>query len=79
MECARPAISLEIVSERAAVWRFLRQSRMDPFTAAERMRLHRTCRGNGLRVVLVLLHETELMNSFSIDPPRLTYVRALPG
>jgi hypothetical protein len=34
--------------------------RREPVTAAERMRVHRTRRRNGLRCVRVLLHETEI-------------------
>ncbi len=32
----------------------------EPFTAAERMRVHRARRRNGLRSVRVLLHETDI-------------------
>ena len=32
----------------------------EPFTAAERMRVHRARRRNGLRSVRILLHETDI-------------------
>jgi hypothetical protein len=36
------------------------KDRGESFTAAERMRLHRLRRRNGLRCVRLLLHETEI-------------------
>jgi hypothetical protein len=54
----------------------------EPLPAAERMRVHRTRRSNGLRCVRILLHETEIdsliekgflkMNAVTIPMPSRT-------